>query len=324
VSEGTKHVSSSRNDKEHEFQRVRITKLNPEISSYTPTIKISAKQLLIEPTLLLDTGADPNLIKAYNLKLNTAILREDTLYLSGIGIDYTKTLGSIEISFMSHQVKFQLNVVPDTFEIREERILRNNFLDKYSAIINYKTGQVEYNGSKIQIKIRDSIVIPARSISTSYAKMSNPEIKTVLISRLHLGEDIYGEDVLATNRNGIAYIKITNTRETDKTVMISSVKLEDYEILGNSIDELESHNSKKESFNKINTMTTKEIHNNRGKIIRDSLRLNHLNTEEANHINEIIDNYNDLFRLPNGSRRAIAFYRRYHTQNHYYGQQVDT
>jgi len=80
--------------------------------------------------------------------------------------------------------------------------------------------------------------------------------------------------------------------------MIPSVKLEDYEILDNSIDELESHNSKKESFSKINAMTTKEIHNNRRNIIRDSLRLDHLNTEEANYVNEIIDNYNDLFRLP--------------------------
>jgi len=141
---------------------------------------------------LLDTGADPNLIKARNLKSNIAILREDTLLsLSGIGIGYTKTLGSIEITFMGPQVKF--HIVPNIFQIREEGILGNDFLGRYSAIINYKTGQVECNGSKIQINIRDSIVIPARSISTSYVKISNPEIKTGLISRLHLGEGIYGE-----------------------------------------------------------------------------------------------------------------------------------
>jgi len=138
-------------------------------------MNISAEELLSEATLLLDTGADPNLIKARNLKPNTTILREDTLYLSGIGIGYTKTLGSIEISFMGLRVKF--HVVPDTFEIREEGILGNDFLGRYCAIINYKTGQVECNGSKIRIKIKDSIVIPARSISTSYVKISNPEIK---------------------------------------------------------------------------------------------------------------------------------------------------
>jgi len=141
---------------------------------------------------------------------------------------------------MGLRVKF--HVVPDTFQIREEGILGNDFLGRYSAIINYKTGQVECNGSKIQIKIRDSIVISARYISTSYVKISNPEIKTGLISRLYLGEGICGGDALATNRNGIAYIKITNTRETDEIVMIPSVKLEDYEILNNPIDELESHN----------------------------------------------------------------------------------
>jgi len=240
LSGGTNRVSSSKNNRELKFRPVRITNLNPEESSYAPTITISAEELLSEATLLLDIGADPNLIKARNLKPNTAILRENTLYLSDIGIGYTKTLGSIEISFMGFQDKF--HVVPDTFQIREEGILGNDFLGRYSAIINYKTGQVECNGSKIQIKIRNSIVIPARSISTSYVKISNPEIKTGLISRLRLGKGIYGGDVLATNRNGIAYIKITNTRETDKIITIPSVTLEEYEILNNPIDELEPHN----------------------------------------------------------------------------------
>jgi len=117
---------------------------------------------------------------------------------------------------MGLQVRF--HVVSDNFKIREEGILENDFLGRYSAIINYKTGQLEYNGSKIQIKIRDSIVIPARSISTSYVKISNPEIETGLISRLHLDEGIYGGDVIATNRNGIAYIKITNRRDSHGTI----------------------------------------------------------------------------------------------------------
>jgi len=62
--------------------------------------------------------------------------------------------------------------------------------------------------------------------------------------------------VLATNRNGIAYIKITNTRETDEIITIPSVTLEEYEILNNPIDEPKSHNSKKKSFNEINAITT--------------------------------------------------------------------
>jgi len=172
----TKHVASGKSNGKQEFRRIGIAKLSPEISSYTPTVNISAKQLLSEATLLLDTGADPDLIKAHNLKLNIAILREDTLYLNGIGIGYTKTLGSIEISFMGLQVKF--HVIPDTFQIQEQ-ILGNDFLGKYSAILNYKTDQIECNGSKIQIKIKDSIVIPARSISTSYEKFPISKSKPV-------------------------------------------------------------------------------------------------------------------------------------------------
>jgi len=48
----------------------------------------------------------------------------------------------MEISFMSLQIKF--HVVPDIFKIREEGILGNYFFGRYSAIINYKTGQVQF------------------------------------------------------------------------------------------------------------------------------------------------------------------------------------
>jgi len=66
--------------------------------------------------------------------------------------------------------------------------------------------------------------------------------------------------------------------------MISFVMLEEFEILDTSNKEFESHNFRKVSFSTINAMTTKEIHNTRGKTIRNLLWLGHLNTEEANEI----------------------------------------
>jgi len=56
--------------------------------------------------------------------------------------------------------------------------------------------------------------------------------------------------------------------------MIPFVKLEEFEILGILKKKLESPNFKKVSINTINAMITKEIHNNREKIIRNLLRLN--------------------------------------------------
>jgi len=60
------------------------------------------------------------------------------------------------------------------------------------------------------------------------------------------------------------------------------VKLEKFEILDASNQELESHISKTVSFSAINAMTTKEIHNSRKKIMHNLLLLDHLNTEETN------------------------------------------
>jgi len=68
------------------------------------------------------------------------------LYLSDMGIDYIKMFETIKIPLMDYPIKFYL--VPDNFQIPDEGILENDFLDRYFAIINFDTKQVEYNGMK--------------------------------------------------------------------------------------------------------------------------------------------------------------------------------
>jgi len=68
-------------------------------------------------------------------------------------------------------------------------------------------------------------VIPARSAKVFYVKV-NPEVKTGLVPRLDLGEELYAGDKIVTNRNGRAYIKITNTHDADKTIAAPEVELE--------------------------------------------------------------------------------------------------
>jgi len=48
----------------------------------------------------------------------------------------------------------------------------------------------------------------------------------------------------------------------------------------------------------INAIAVDHIQSSRSDAVRKLLRLDHLNKEEVNHVNEIIDNYSDLFQLP--------------------------
>jgi len=47
----------------------------------------------------------------------------------------------------------------------------------------------------------------------------------------------------------------------------------------------------------VNAMVTDNIQNTQSRSLRELLHLNHLNKEEAIHVDRIINKYSDLFRL---------------------------
>jgi len=77
---------------------------------------------------------------------------------------------------------------------------------------------------------------PARSNATFYINISNPESKTRLIGRLHLGKGIYAGDEVATNRDGKAYIKIINTNVKIVVPRVEQEKLDKIVISGPEFD----------------------------------------------------------------------------------------
>jgi len=84
----------------------------------------------------------------------------------------------------------------------------------------------------------------ARSVATFYLHVSNKEVETGLVTRLHLWEGIYAGDAVATNRDGKVYITVINTRDTDAKIVIPRVELERLEKIATSGPEiyLRDHN----------------------------------------------------------------------------------
>jgi len=91
----------------------RITVMNPKKFSAFPITTISVEGL--HRVFMIDTGAEPNLIKARNVQSDMQILREDKLYIVDVTDGFIESLGSIQVSLMGYPLR--MDVVPDNFSI---------------------------------------------------------------------------------------------------------------------------------------------------------------------------------------------------------------
>lgn len=262
--------------------------LNPEEFSHAPTITISAEGLLQATNFMVDTGAAPNVIKERSLNPDTRICYNDPLYLSGITSGRVETLGSVEIKFMGHPV--ELHVVPDNFPIAQEGILGADFL-RDASNINLSKKYVEWQGTKIPFTTKETVVVPARSQTTFYVRVNNPHIKIGYVPRLRVCEDIHLGDAVVTNRDGKAYLRVINTGEIDRELIVPTIELQECAI---SINGPPASGERSRSINTLQTQSKRE----RDSQIQKLLRLEHLNKEESEHTIKLISKHSDLFQLP--------------------------
>ncbi|XP_076549270.1 uncharacterized protein LOC143308190 [Osmia lignaria lignaria] len=95
---------------------------------------------------MIDTGAEPNIVKSGILSTNTAVDTTGALKITGITNGYVKTLGSTEISIYGKTATFQ--VVSDDFPIPMDGILGAAFLND-GAEISYVKQVVLWKGTEL-------------------------------------------------------------------------------------------------------------------------------------------------------------------------------
>ena len=87
------------------------------------------------------------------------------------------------------------------------------------------------------------ILVPARTISDFYVRIKNSEQKQGFIPQLHLCNGVYLGNVMVSNNNTKAYMKIFNTNTTPQKLTIPTVELIDFEEV--SINKEKQTNTKK-------------------------------------------------------------------------------
>ena len=188
---------------------------------------------------MLDTGAQPNLIKIGSLNSNIHIDPRNIIHLTGITDSVVNTLGTARIYILRVPVTF--HVVTDDFPIIQQGILGSSFFTEHNAQIDYGTQCVSWRNHIFPFKERESIIVPARSNTGFVIRISNPEIKTGHVPRLHVEDGIFLGDCLVNCINEKGYIRVINTTEQDIELLIPTVKLQ--EIAGiSSNSEILEHN----------------------------------------------------------------------------------
>ncbi|KAL6427141.1 hypothetical protein ACFW04_008643 [Cataglyphis niger] len=229
---------------------------------------------------MVDTGAAPNLVKQCRIDPKIRINPESKIILSGITDGKIETLGTADIEYLGFGIR--LHVVNNNFPISQDGILRAEFL-RDASCINFSENCVFWQGLRVPFDYGQNIItIPARTRTVIPLRVSNPDVKESYIPRINLHEDVHLGDVVVTNRGGIAYVGIVNTSEKARIIATPTVELQEIEKFSS-----EDTNSGNEENNKVFATT----------VINDSLRLNHLNKEESDHVSRLIDRHQDLFHL---------------------------
>lgn len=323
---------------------------------------------------MIDTGAEPNVIKIGALNERAVINRAKILKIAGVTANTVTTVGSVIINIWGNPIEFL--VVPDAFPTRTDGIIGSALLQD-GAVVSFKEHALFWQ--KYKIKFKNSPTIPTETVptrntqprpgtqcgngnnptnhnarNTSLApacdaeprsephpggkmrKMlriknwlplqkassretprspviqeperapKNPSIKQTIksravqcisipvngpkegyISRIELSPGIVILDCIARNINGRALVNCINLTESPAPIKLHTIQMEEFDddwstaIADSAGDTLSS-----------------QILENRLKEIEDLIKTEHLNPEELDHVQEIIDTHHDLFHLP--------------------------
>jgi len=259
---------------------------------------------------MIDTGAAPNLIKKKCLHPEIRVRKDRSILLSGITDGNIETLGSVSVEYKGHPVTLQ--VVKDDFPISQEGILGSDFLRNATAI-DFVKKSILWQDTIIPFSQHSTVTIPSRSRVAIPMRIANQNVSEGYVPRIHVCDSVYLGNALVANRNGRAFIGAVNTGEVDREIEIPMVQLEEVETISarrpNDASSFERTNPVSKSGNSngethehvshVASISTKNApKQERACRIKSLLRLNHLNDEEELHVNKLIEEYNDLFQLP--------------------------
>ncbi|KOC71217.1 hypothetical protein WH47_06139, partial [Habropoda laboriosa] len=186
--------------------------------------------------LMVDSGSQPNLIKASALHHGVSIDKQHILRISGVTNGSATTLGSVSVNLLDYDIVF--HEVPDTFPIETDGILGTSFMC-LGGIIDYTQARIEWKGRTIPFSNVEVTTIPARTVSSISIRVTGP--KYGYAPEVDLAPGVHTFDCLVRNRHGKAVMRCVNTNWSDVTLTMPSMELEEVLTLPTTSPNLKSN-----------------------------------------------------------------------------------
>lgn len=203
--------------------------------------------------------------------------------LQGISDQLVRTIGSTQltINFGTNSRTFEFHVVPSSFPTPQDGIIGKPFLTDNQVVINIGKGEVS-------IPEETNMVLLARSEQIIPVKVNNQQLESqqVLIHAQTLGENISCGNVLNNVTNQQVLISIINTSDCQETLKIPTLEDMSFEMVNESTI-FTVNNIRQKTYNSSDRL----------KLLKESLRVDHMTTEEREATQELCSEFSDIFHL---------------------------
>lgn len=246
---------------------------------------------------MLDTGAEVSVIKSKRLIGSTRLDPQRKVRLKSVDGSIIETHGVVKARVEEGKLKIpmEFQLVSKQVDLEGDGIIGKDFLEKMGAQICYrsKTVKFEWNNFSFEkkLKSREEIGKESREVKTISLRKRSETIVQVpidcedglkegLIEKCELSAGIYVASSLTTVKNGYALTSMLNTNDQEVVISEPRLKLTRVEAMPQDKDR------------------QVEKYKYRGREVLGKLRLEHLNSEEKEMLENACLDFQDIFHLP--------------------------
>lgn len=233
--------------------------------------------------LLVDTGAELNIIKITSLEDHILIDTNKQQRLQGITNEITNTIGStwLDVLVGKNSFKAEFFVVDSDFPIPGDGIVGEPFLMETQAVIDIGQGELSFpDKTTMELRARCETLVPVC--------VNDPEMesKGIIIHAQPITDNVSCGNVLNNIINQQLLISVINTSDEACTINIPKLEELAYEIV---------NEASVKHVSGIKEITINQ--SDRIEQINKTLRMEHMSTEEREAIQNLCHEFSDVFYL---------------------------
>lgn len=238
---------------------------------------------------LVDTGADISVLKELSIEEGHMCYPELKCQIKGITEQYIETCALLPSKIIfneSFHLDHDFHIVNQDFPIACDGILGKDFFSKYSCKIDFETNCLEIPLPEFCIEldlinVPQKVIIPPRSENITSIAVNLKNNCEYICTSMEVITGVFVGNTIVKPLNNVVTINIINS--TEQLVEIDANNLN-----FKNLSDFDIYTLNNPWTNKIESRLT---------LLKSMIDTSHLNTEEAESINSICQEFNEVFHL---------------------------